>query len=323
VGLLGYGAYVFAADAHKLYYTLFDTGYYGGSYSWFLDDSYDLALDPDAFGVASYQINGISKGNFSSDTFLDTNNGILPFNRGEGWYFEPGFSTALSTGIRQSGSFAVASDYAIFFRRDGGLGGTYVAYDIVLGYPTPDAWSWVNLDVAGLTDMRLSDYNAYYAANGIAFALPPAFLKDATPTLAEHRIDLSAPAAVRSLGFRPSGVSPGGTLSLGTTDGVYQLVLNESSGVSVTSGPTQIVETAGDTIERIAISGYNSYAEAYLSRYYLYIRNWNGSSYYVNKMPFFAVYPGRATGAAWDSYGTLYISGTEGLAAIYVGYSFC
>ena len=82
------------------------------------------------------------------------------------------------------------------------------------------------------------------------------------------------------------------------------------------------METAGDSIERIAISSYNSYAEAYLSRYYLYIRNWNGSSYYVDKMPFFAVVPGRATGLAWDLNGTLYISGTEGLAAIYVGYSF-
>jgi hypothetical protein len=320
-GLVDDSYSVFTAEERKIYSTSFDIY----SSTWILDDTYDLVADPWEFGTSSYLVNGISKGNFSSNTFLDTNKGILPFNRWEGWYFEPGFSTALSTGIRQSGSFGVTTVYtdnAVFFRRDGGLGGTYVAYDIVLGYPTPDTWKWVNLDIAGVTDMLVSNYNAYYAANGIAFALPPAFLLAATPSIAALRIDLPSPAPVQSLGFRPALAGAGGTLSLGTTDGVWQVGVDETTGV-VSSAPTQILETAGDSIERIAISSYNSRAEAYLSRYYLYIRNWNGSSYYVDKMPFFAVVPGRATGLAWDLNGTLYISGTEGLSAIYVGYSIC
>ena len=127
--------------------------------------------------------------------------------------------------------------------------------------------------------MLVSNYNAYYAANGIAFALPPAFLQAATPSIAAHRIDLPSPAPVQSLGFRPFAAGAGGTLSLGTTDGVWQVGVDESAGVVVSSGPTQILETAGDSIERIAISSYNSRAEAYLSRYYLYIRNWDGSFY--------------------------------------------
>ena len=192
---------VFTAEERKIYHTSFDNF----SSTWFLDDSYDLAADPWDFGTSSYLVNGISKGNFSSNTFLDTNKGILPFNRGEGWYFEPGFSAALSTAVRQSGSFASASDYAIFFRRDSGLGGTYVAYDIVLGYPTPDAWKWVNLDIAGVTDMLVSNYNAYYAANGIAFALPPAFLDGRHPQhcRASDRPAVAGPGAVVGVPARP------------------------------------------------------------------------------------------------------------------------
>ena len=127
------------------------------------------------------------------------------------------------------------------------------------------------------------------------------------PNLEAHRIDLPSPAPVLSLGFRPDPLGlPGGTLTLGTSDGVYQAALDELVSAQLAPGPTHIAETAGDIIERIAISSYNSRAEAYLSRYYLYIRNWNGSNYYVDKTPFFAVVPGRATGLAWDSNGTLY-----------------
>jgi hypothetical protein len=166
--------------------------------------------------------------------------------------------------------------------------------------------------------MTVSLYNAYYAAGGTAFALPPAFLTDASPDLAGRRINLSSPAPVQSLGFRPAGAFAGGTISLGTTNGLYQMDLTESTAspyVSESSSPSQVLETAGDSIERIAISSYNTYNEAYLSRYYLYIRYYYG----LYKVPFFAVVPGRATGLVWDSNGTLYISGTEGLAAIYVG----
>ena len=87
--------------------------------------------------------------------------------------------------------------------------------------------------------------------------------------------------------------------------------------VPVSSDPTQtppLAVTAGDTIERIAIYTNGSVAEAYLSRYYLYIR----TAYGVDKIPFFAVIPGRATGMTWSSDGTLYVSGTEGLSAVAV-----
>ncbi len=83
----------------------------------------------------------------------------------------------------------------------------------------------------------------------------------------------------------------------------------------MSSGPTQVAGTEGDSIERIAINSYNSSQEAYLSRYYLYL--WNSGLY---KIPFFAVAPGRVTGMAWDSNGTLYLAGTEGLSAVYVGF---
>ena len=38
------------------------------------------------------------------------------------------------------------------------------------------------------------------------------------------------------------------------------------------------------------------------------------------EIPFFAVLPGKPTGMSWDSNYVLYISGTEGLTAIDVGF---
>jgi len=107
-------------------------------------------------------------------------------------------------------------------------------------------------------------------------------------------------------------------LFLGTTNGAWRMDMDESTlapSSSVASGPIQIAGTEGDRIEMIAINPNTGSHEAYLSRYYLYIVK-SGSVY---RIPFFAVLPGRATGMAWDSSGNLYISGTEGMAALYVG----
>jgi hypothetical protein len=252
-------------------------------------------------------------------TYLNTDNGLYQFTNSDGFQIDPSFSARLggSRDIRGSGSFPVPGtdiDYAVFFRRNGGLGGTYVpsAYS-----SDPSQWSWVNIDMAGVTDMTVSYYNAYYAADGEVFALSPAYLQE--PALAENRTYLPAPAPVLSVGFKPSGVAPGGTLYLGTTDGVWQMQVDESTTApiaSVPSAPTQIPGTAGDRIERIAINTSTGYHEAYLSRYYLYIVK---SGFLYDRIPFFAMVPGRATGMAWDSNWNLYIAGSEGLAALYTG----
>jgi hypothetical protein len=246
---------------------------------------------------------------------------MLPFVRTAtpDWIFHPTFSQASggSRNIRQSGSLSLSVsgylDYAYFFRRGDGLGGAYVAFNIGLyTYPDPSLWTWLNRDFANATDMAMSSYNAYYAAGGSAFALRPAYLQN--PASAANRIDLPAPASVLSLGFRPSG--NGGTLSMGTANGVWQVAVDETSGVTITSGPDPVTGTEGDSIERIAISSSKANQEAYLSRYYLYIQYY-GYGFY--KIPFFAVAPGRITGMAWSSDGTLYLAGTEGLAALFVG----
>jgi hypothetical protein len=80
---------------------------------------------------------------------------------------------------------------------------------------------------------------------------------------------------------------------------------------------TQIPETAGESIEKIAVSTSMTVSDnqAYLSRYWLFIKTY-GSVY---KIPFYAIFPGKPTGIAWDPSGVLYVSGTEGLAAVYVG----
>ena len=316
-GLVDDFSSIFTAEEKQAYYTYFDR----------LLSTWSFEAD---LTLSGYSIRGLSKSSLYRNTALDTNKGILPFFRGTGWTFETAFSQGEggSVDIAQSASFGVPGtdiDYAVFFRRQNGLGGTYVLNQ---DYSVPSAWKWVNVDLSGVRDLIVSQHNAYYAAGGAVFALPPAFLSDVLsgnpPNLEAHRIDLPSPAPVLSLGFRPDPLGlPGGTLTLGTSDGVYQAALDELVSAQLAPGPTHIAETAGDIIERIAISSYNSRAEAYLSRYYLYIRNWNGSNYYVDKTPFFAVVPGRATGLAWDSNGTLFISGTEGLSAVYVGYSAC
>ena len=309
---------VFTAEENKVHFTY----YYPDT--WYLD-SFDLVLDTylDQAQVeqsmSGYLIRGLSKGSLYQNNVLDTNKGLVPFFGGDGWTFQKEFSQGQggSVDAAQSGSFAIPAtdiDYAVFFRRQNGLGGTYVPNK---DYSLPSAWKWFNVGVDTVRDMVVSSRNAYFAAGGAAFALPPAFLADGN--LEGRRVNLPSPAPVLSLGFRPDPQGlPGGNLSLGTANGVYQLTVDETTGAQATAGPTQVMETAGDIIERIAIlnSPTDSISEAYLSRQYLYIRDYNGSLY---KIPFFAVFPGRATGLAWDYNGVLYVSGTEGLAAIYVG----
>jgi hypothetical protein len=302
-----------AAEAGRLHYFSF-------SYpdSWSLSESLDLG----------YRVYGLSRGLSLQGfvgTYLNTGSGIFPFINSDGYQIDTTFSAGWSGSedIRGSGSLSLLAggyiDYAVFFRREGGLGGAYVAFDSYLyTYPAPSAWNWLNRDVAGVTDMVVSENNAYYAAGGSLFALRPDYLRD--PALPANRVDLPVPAPVQSLGFRPyiSGAE-GGTLYLGTTNGVWQMDVNETSTspyIAQASSPVQVA-AAGDSVERVAIYGSTTYHEAYLSRYYLYIVK----SGYEYRIPFFAVLPGRATAMAWDnSYNyTLYIAGTEGLASIYAG----
>lgn len=310
---------VYAAEASKIYWAYYD---YGQIYIDLQDNTYDMAANP---VLSSYRVNSLSSSynsSFSStDAFLNTNNGIIPFELSEGWYFDTSFTFDMTgpKNILKSGYFLDPApyNYAYFFIRTGGLGGWY-----------PNAEGpWVNLDRDGLLDMALGATYAYFAAEDGAFALPTAFLTDETPTLAEHQVRFSGPAKILSLGFYPIiGANPGGRLFMGTPNGVWEATVDETSAGSLIASvadpeTTRIIpETAGQRIERIEISPYHPYDnQAFLSPYWLYIR-YQGSVY---EIPFFAVIPGRATGMAWDYDGNLYISGTEGLSAISVGYLGC
>jgi hypothetical protein len=326
-GVVGSDSYVYAVEDKAFYLTNYSPS------TWYLDTfgSYNLGQDLEGTGVSGYSINGVSRGSFINSSFsLDTTTGILPFYNNDYWNFVKDFTMTLggSRDIKESGSFYIPyteGDYAIFFRRGGGLGGAYV---LSSDTGNPSVWRWSNVDLAGVQDMVNSYQYTYYAAGGSVFALPPAFLTDAPPNLKGRRIDLPAPAPVLSLGIR---TGEGNTLYLGTTNGVYTMDVSESTGpadadnyINIYSGPSQDAPldiTAGDQIERIAIPAYYSNREAYLSRYYLYIRylDYSGIEHF-EKIPFFAVLPGRATGLAWDDNGySVYISGTEGLAAVYIG----
>ena len=304
-GLAESGSDVYAAEASKLY--LVYLNYIAPDYVVSVADSYDLAADPAEEGVSSYRVMGLSSGYFSAAR-MNSNNGIVPFYGGDGWNFDTTLSSALGgkKEIEESGVFSVSVEYALFFRRTDGIGGVHT----IGGIQQP----WINLDVNGVRDMVVSNNNAYFATEGGAFALPPAFLLDSTPTLAKYQMNFSAPDEILSLGYQPPTVGPI-TLFMGTTNGVWEAqVTNESP---VTLGIlTQIPETVGQTINFIDISSvWPDANQAYLSRYFLYIRK-SGTVY---KIPFFAVAPGRVTGMTWSSDTKLYISGTEGLSVLYVG----
>jgi len=240
---------------------------------------------------------------------MNSNNGIVPFYGGDGWNFDTTLSSALGGNkeIEESGVFSVSVDYALFFRRADGIGGVHTQG----GVQQP----WVNLDVSGVRDMVVSNNNAYFATEGGAFALPPAFLLDSTPTLAEHQMNFSAPAEILSLEYLPIGVAAD-RLFMGTTNGVWEAQVTSETPTITFGTLTQIPETAGQNIDFIDISSaWPDANQAYLSRYFLYIRKYGT----VYKIPFFAVIPGKATGMSWTSDTKLYISGTEGLSVIDVG----
>jgi len=301
-GVVESGSDVYAAEASKLYLVYLNSGVV------YLADSYDLADDPDGEGVKSYRVNGLSQGNYWN-ALMNSNKGIVPFYGGDGWGFDLPFSANLGGNkeIEESDILSISTDLALFFRRADGIGGVYITGGVSQG-------SWINLDVNGVRDMVVSSNNAYFATEGGAFALPPAFLLDSTPTLAEHQMSFSAPDEILSLGYKPPTAGPM-TLFMGTTNGVWEAPVTSESPVTLGT-LTQIPETAGQTIDFIDISSvWTDANQAYLSRYFLYIRKYGT----VYKIPFFAVIPGKATGMTWSSDTKLYISGTEGLSVIYVG----
>ncbi len=279
-------------------------------------EQYDLTADPSSRGVSGLRVHGLSTGGVGTfSTWLNTSKGIFPFTL-DTWIFQTDFNSTLSgpLDILQSGTALDGGvNYALFFRRADGLGGSYITPTDRL---TPANWTWANVDVSGLTDMALGGSNAFFASSGGAFALPPAFLTD--PVMSKHRKDFTAPAPILSLAVRPGAGAPIGLLYMGTTDGVWYMSVDESN---LTFGSptalTQIPETAGERIEQMAFSSsmLASDNQAYLSRYWLFISTWGT----VRKIPFYAVFPGKPTGIAWDPSGALYVSGSEGLSAVYVG----
>ena len=295
VGVAAGSFYVYAAEASKIH-AVDSTGS--------LWDSYDLAADRDGFGLSSHRVNGLSKDNsgYFLDAFMDSNMGIVPFYYyGEGWDFDTSFSAGLGGDreIEESGVFDLGNDRAVFFRRSEGVGGKIIGV-------TPG--SWLNRDTDKVTDMTVSNNNAYFATEGGAFALPWDILPDPQPNFNDKRMGFSGPSEILSLGY----VLPN-KLLMGTTNGAWEAQLTSESPVTIGT-LTQIPETAGEGIEMIEVSSSGSY-QAFLSRYFLYIRN----GLNVDKYPFFAILPGKVTDMTWFDDSRLYISGTEGLSVLHLG----
>ncbi len=301
------------------------------SYIYTADLSKIYALDPGTLalettepyhdlGAEGFSVNSLSESSVSAwQGFINTDKGILPFNySGVVWDFDSDFSTALGgeKNLQESGVFdtgAASPIYNFFFRRKNGLGGVTVP-NAELG--SPETWEWVNLELDGVLDMACSDWYAYYATSGGAFALPPNILADTTPSIAEHRLSFSAPAKILSVAINTET----DYIYLGTANGAWEGLVTEDDPAGVPNVSvgvlTQIPETAGYGITQITVSSDSGYA-AYLSRYYLFIRK----GVLVTRFPFFAVIPGKASGLDLGNINdwTLYIAGSEGLSSLYIG----
>lgn len=279
-----------------------------------------IALEP------GYNANSLSEGiEFGSGAarlWINSNKGVLPFYYDIGPLPVPAFDTAFSANlgavpVLDSATRSVSGGHVVFFHRQDGLGGGFV--------PTADAtkpenWTWVNLDAGGVYDLLcVGPGEGQFATSGGAFRLPEAFLKDATPSVAEHKLPVAPPAKVLSWDLMYDNNGDGDLLFAGTEDGAWQLVLN---GGSWEPGSFQrIAGTEGDAIimtEAEVLAGYQF--AAFLSPLALYIYETTSGPNLIS-YPFHAGLPGEVTGMALYVYGSsvyLMISGEEGLVFVYV-----
>jgi hypothetical protein len=270
---------------------------------------------PDGYTVNTIDLGVDAESPSGIWVWFNTNRGILP---NVDLVFDEDFSTKLgAVSVRGSaGRGTELGGPAVWFYRDGGLGGAYIDPDIAWN---PASWSWVNLASDHVYDCLVAyPGDGYFATSGGLYHLPTAFLQDSTPDIEEYKKPLAAPGRVFSLGLIDQN-GDGDTLFMGTDDGVWyqQIDMGEFTG-SLQREPN----TAGHSFQIIAISDFWPTFKAYLSDSYLFI--YNGTSGSWSQFPLCAGLPGNIWGMTWVELGgtTVYkylvVAGSEGMTYLLV-----
>jgi hypothetical protein len=235
-----------------------------------------------------------------------------------------GFSSNLTpkTGILSgllSGAFtvpnAIPPGLVIFYRRDGGLGGAYLA-----AAGTPPAAGWIDFSTSGIVSGQpvysfvMNNDFAYVATKLGAFRLQDTSFKTTQST---DILNLGkAFSAGKDLIIQSLAVDTAkGLLYMGTSNGVYTAPLQESNSITPIGTPTLLAWTKGDSFTKLSINPSGDIAM--LSEYNLYVVDTTGNN---RAYPFFSGLPGELTSMAWGGTGdkTLYVAGDKGLVAITV-----
>jgi hypothetical protein len=131
---------------------------------------------------------------------------------------------------------------------------------------------------------------AAFVTTGGAFRVPEALLLDSTPSLAEHRSNISAPSPIRSLHIFDNDAEE--ELYAGTEDGAWQNPAFDFPDL----GLIREAGTEGYPIRRVAFET-NYYWRAYLSDAYIFVFDDIGTL--VGKYPFVSGFPGKVNAIKW------------------------
>lgn len=295
---------------------------------------------------------------FFPGLFVDTTKGILPYttSTGSGGFdttFFPPLLDAAGNPVDVldtvgNDTFGIApSGYAYEFDAyvdPSGFGGDLLTPSTT---PTYSASAWSSVDLSGGTgndpvykiasDLHTGQGFLYVATKSGAFSATYTLvdpLSNPTGSLSGVRY-FSAPNgdAIRTLGVGPGTTSPTSAiienLFIGTADGAFSATVTEHTTAAVpyaTVGSfSPVPGTAGHDIVDISVSSYTGLVSqtpvelvAYLTKNGVIAHSQIPASTSSTYYPFYAGFPGTIHSLKWG-FGTLFLAGSKGLAAIHFG----
>ncbi|MEW5817103.1 MAG: hypothetical protein AB1798_17125, partial [Spirochaetota bacterium] len=243
---------------------------------------------------------GTSAGSTNPELWINTDKGIIPYRSST--YLTNFQKTQFL--VRQSGarfSATPENQITIFFKTEKGFGGLNVK-ETNKDETTP--WEWKKYDefAQNFTGDMVYDFVihgdfGYFATKLGAFRLN----KDKVETGGSEDFFADADFFKITIGGDEIPIygikyQTSDTLIITTGKGVFKAAID--AGATVISNATRISGTEGLPFTLAAVSDNGAYAAA-LSEYGLYLIKWEGDTYKVKTVPFYAGLPGRVTALIW------------------------